>query len=164
MAEWKDFGEELKKSIVKTKRGIHIPNDKIKHLSDELDDVKDQYDDLEGGKWDKAYEAAWKKATTSKEAGALGRRAKAFKMSKEGKMLKKEICELKKSIKKNVKISDVEKDSDDEDEENLDDIEELLNMKKKDDKKKKSKKSKKSKKDDEEEDEDEDEEEELYLY
>jgi len=41
MAEWKDFGEALKKAIVKTKDGIHIKNSEIDHISDELDDVAD---------------------------------------------------------------------------------------------------------------------------
>lgn len=37
--EWKDFGELLKKSIVETPDGIHIPNSKMDALEDELDDV-----------------------------------------------------------------------------------------------------------------------------
>lgn len=66
--EWKEFGEALKKSIVKTPNGIHIPNSKMDALGDELDDVADQYDSLEGSKWDHAYEAGWKAATSNEEA------------------------------------------------------------------------------------------------
>lgn len=116
MKEWRDFGELLKKSIVKTKNGIHIKNEDA--LEDEMEDIEDEYKALKGSKWDKAYHALWKKAVTNKEAASLGRRANTFKHSAEGKALKKEMKELKMALKKHVKV---EKDSDSssDDEEDL---------------------------------------------
>lgn len=124
IAEWKDVGQVLKKNLKKTKDGfLHFPNSKIDDLSDELDDVADQYEQLGKGKggWNKKYEAAWKAALANKSFGSLKRRGKAFKQSKEGKALKKELCELKMAIKKNLKITDLPKkalecDSDSDDE------------------------------------------------
>lgn len=68
MAEWRDFGRALKKAIVKTKDGLHIKNSEIPHISDELDDVADQYEELGKGKggWKAKYDAAWKAALTTK--------------------------------------------------------------------------------------------------
>jgi hypothetical protein len=88
LKEWHDFGVALKKSIKKTKNGIHIDNKAIANISDEADDVADQYDALDGSKWDKAYTAAWKAATSNKQTASLKRRMHSFKMSMEGKALK----------------------------------------------------------------------------
>jgi len=66
MAEWRDFGLALKKAIVKTKDGIHIKNSEMDHISDELDDVADQYEELGKGPWGKAYDKAWKAAISNK--------------------------------------------------------------------------------------------------
>jgi hypothetical protein len=112
MKEWHDFGMALKKNIKKDKHGIYIPNKAMDKIEDELDDVKDQYKKLEGGKWDKAYTAGWKAAIHSNEAKALHKAKMGFKNSNEGKMLKKEVVELKNKIKQHLKISDL-KDSDD---------------------------------------------------
>lgn len=43
-----------------------MDNSAVDDLSDELDDVEGQYKHLEGSKWDKAYEAAVKKAFATK--------------------------------------------------------------------------------------------------
>jgi len=123
--EWTDVGHVLKKHLHKTKNGLHMDNDAVDDLSDELDDVADEYKDLDGSKWDKAYERAFKRAFSTKQAGALHRRMKAFGGSNEGKMLKKEMRELKWAIKKNLKISDVDS-SDDEDLE--DDLESMIKI------------------------------------
>lgn len=50
MKEWHDFGVALKKSIKKTKNGVHIDNKAVNNISDEADDVADQYDSLDGSK------------------------------------------------------------------------------------------------------------------
>merc|ERR1712167_393053 len=120
MKEWHDFGVALKKHIKKDKNGIYIDNKHMDDIEDELDDVKDQYKKLEGSKWDKAYTAGWKAAIHSNE----------------GKMLKKEVVELKNKIKQHLKITDL-KDSDS----SSDDEEDLAA------KKKVAKKAKKAKKD-----------------
>jgi hypothetical protein len=65
---------------------------------------------LKGSKWDKAYDAAWKKATTSTEAKSVGRRFQTFSKSAEFKALAKELKELDMALKKNVKVTDVPKD------------------------------------------------------
>lgn len=109
MKEWHDFGVALKKSIKKTKNGVHIDNKAIANISDEADDVADQYDALDGSKWDKAYTAAWKAATHNKETASLKRRMHSFKMSAEGKALRKEMIDLKHAIKKNLKVTDIPK-------------------------------------------------------
>merc|ERR1712167_19657 len=103
-----------------------MSNKHIDNLSDELDDVADQYEALGKGKggWKKKFDAAWKKSFATKEFGSVKRRAVAFKNSNEGKMLHKEAKELKMSIKKNLKISDLPDSSDSEDEE----LEELLKV------------------------------------
>lgn len=66
MAEWKDFGETLKKHVKKTKNGIKVDNKAIDEISDEADDVAQQYKDLKGSKWDHAYHDAWKAAFENK--------------------------------------------------------------------------------------------------
>lgn len=133
IAEWKDVGRVIKKNLKKTKKGLHFSNKAVDDLSDELDDVADQYEELgkNKGGWAKKYDAAWKKLLANKATASLKRRGKAFKMSKEGKMLKKEMCELKMAIKKNLKISDLPKkklaecasDSDSDDKDSDDDLE-----------------------------------------
>jgi len=106
-----------------------MDNDRVDDLSDELDDVADQYEHLKGSKWDKAYNAAWKKALSTKAAKATFRRMHAFRGSKEGKMLHKEMVDLKRAVKKNLKVTDLP-DSDDEDiEEDMEDIASTLTIK-----------------------------------
>merc|ERR1711935_497940 len=53
---------------------LHFDNKHVDNLSDELDDVADQYESLDGGKWDKAYTRAWKKALKTKQAQSVLRR------------------------------------------------------------------------------------------
>jgi len=120
MKEWHDFGVALKKHIKKDKNGIYIDNKHMDDIEDELDDVKDQYKKLEGSKWDKAYTAGWKAAIHSNEAKALHKAKMGFKNSNEGKMLKKEVVELKNKIKQHLKITDLkDSDSSSDDEEDL---------------------------------------------
>jgi len=125
MAEWRDVGHELKAHLKKTKNGLHYENKHIDDLSDELDDVADEYKALDGSKWDKAYEVALKRAFATKQAESLGRRAKTFGESNEGKALHKEMVDLKMAIKKNLKITDIDSSDDEED---LDDIESMIKI------------------------------------
>merc|ERR1719379_1285784 len=108
--EWKDFGMSLKEHIKKTKNGIHIDHEGMQIIQDEADDVEHEYKMLHGSKWEKAYTAAWKKATSSPEAASVGRRFEKFSTSDEWKMLDKELKELDAALKKHVKVTDLPKD------------------------------------------------------
>ena len=108
--EMKDFHDALKDHVKKTKTGIHIDNEGLQVIEDEADDVEHEYKMLHGSKWDKAYEAAWKKATSSPEAASVQRRAETFGKSAEWKALSKELKELDAALKKNVKVTDLPKD------------------------------------------------------
>merc|ERR1719446_38569 len=107
VAEWTDVFETLDDVVEHTDTGIHIDNDEMSHLEDELDDVADQYEKLEGSKWDHAFQNAWKDALTNREWGSVQRRGKAFKHSPQGKALKKEVHEFGHTLKKNVKVTDI---------------------------------------------------------
>merc|ERR1712178_305461 len=130
IAEWKDVGELLKKHVHHDKKTntLHLENKHMDDLSDELDDVADQYKSLDGSKWEKAYDAAWRKAVHSKQFQSLQRRAHAFKTSNEGKMLKKEVHELKMAVKKNLKVTDLPEDSDSSDDEEIEEVADLLKI------------------------------------
>ena len=114
MLEWKDFGMSLKEHIKKTKNGIHVDHAGMQIIEDEADDVEHEYKMLHGSKWEKAYDAAWKKATTSPEAKSVGRRFETFSKSAEWKMLEKELKELDAALKKHVKVTDLPKDMQEE--------------------------------------------------
>ena len=130
IAEWKDVGEVLKKNLHRQKDGsLHFDNKHVDNLSDELDDVADQYESLDGGKWDKAYTRAWKKALKTKQAQSVFRRAKAFKGSNEGKMLHKEMVDLKRAVKKNLKITDMPDLDSSDDEEEFEELASTLKIK-----------------------------------
>jgi len=130
VAEWKDVGELLKKHVKHDKKTntLHLDNKHMDNLSDELDDVADQYKSLDGSKWEKAYDAAWRKALHTKQFESVKRRAHAFKTSNEGKMLKKEVHELKMAVKKNLKVTDLPEDSDSSDDEEIEEVAELLKI------------------------------------
>jgi len=126
--EWMDVGKVLKEHLHEDKKtgALHMDNEAVEDLSDELDDVEGQYKHLEGSKWDKAYQAATKKAFATKQFAALKRRAATFKGSNEGKMLHKEMKELKMAIQKNLKVTDLESDSSDE--EDIESAEDMLKI------------------------------------
>lgn len=105
--EWTDVFKTLDKAVYHNDSGFHIHNDDMAAVEDELDDVADQYEELEGSKWDKAYTAGWDAALHNREAGGVERRAKAFKHSPEGQALKKEMKEFGKSLKENVEVTDI---------------------------------------------------------
>jgi hypothetical protein len=89
--EWTDVGKVLENNLRETDQGVHFPNHKMDELSAEVDDVSDTYETFFKSKWAKAYEAGWKAALENKEAGFVEKKAKAFKHSPQGKMLKKEM-------------------------------------------------------------------------
>merc|ERR1711988_570831 len=113
-AEIKDFHDSLKSHVKKTPNGIHIDHEGMQVIEDEADDVEHEYKMLHGSKWEKAYDAAWKKATSSPEAKSVGRRFETFKESEEAKMLAKEIGELKAALKTHVKVTDLPEDMQEE--------------------------------------------------
>jgi len=59
MAEWKQFGEALKKHVKETPNGIHIDDAGIEVIEDAADELGDEYEDLENSHWAKKYDAAW---------------------------------------------------------------------------------------------------------
>lgn len=68
-AEWEDVFKALDDMDVYHKKGgLHIDNDDVDNLSDELDDVADQYKELAKTPWQKAFDAQGKKAMSNKEA------------------------------------------------------------------------------------------------
>merc|ERR1712070_664275 len=112
--EMKDFHDALKDHVKKTKTGIHIDNEGLQVIEDEADDVEHEDKMLHGSKWEKAYDAAWKKATSSPEAASVGRRFETFKKSAEAKALGKELMELKQALKTHVKVTDLPEDMQEE--------------------------------------------------
>merc|ERR1719230_758496 len=79
----------------------------MKALSNEMDDVADQYKGLEQTKWAKAYKKGWMAATHSKSAKNVGKKAAAFKKSKPG---KKQMNFLKIEIDDEDEIEDAVED------------------------------------------------------
>jgi len=105
--EWEDVFKSLDGAVYHNDSGFHVDNSALQNLEDELDDVADQYEQLEGSKWDKAYHGAWDKAVNNRQAKSLGRRAESFKKSAEGKALGKELKDFGESLKQNVEVTDV---------------------------------------------------------
>merc|ERR1719443_1068239 len=76
--ELQDIVHGLDGHIKKTPQGWHIDHEGVQYVQDDLDDVDHLMDELEDSKWDGLYEAAWKKATSNKEAGSVERRFAKF--------------------------------------------------------------------------------------
>merc|ERR1711998_444185 len=112
-AEMKDFHDALKSHVKKTPQGIHIDQAGMHVIEDEADDIEHEYKMLHGSKWEKAYDAAWAKATSSPEAKSVGRRFETFSKSAEFKALAKELKELHDALKTHVKVTDLPEDMDD---------------------------------------------------
>jgi multidrug efflux pump subunit AcrB len=108
--EWTDVGKVLEENLKETDNGVHFDNEKMDELSEEIDDVADTYETFFKSKWAKAYDKGWKAAFETQEAKEVGQAAEEFKKSPAGRKLKKEMRELKHSIKKNVKVTDVPED------------------------------------------------------
>jgi len=107
VAEWKDVFDTLDKSVYHNKSGFHIDNKQMPHLEDEIEDVADQYEELDKTHWARKYDRAYHDLFTNKEAERLHVRAKAFKHSPQGKALKKEVKEFKQELKENVEVTDI---------------------------------------------------------
>lgn len=107
IAEWTDVFEAFDEVVYHNDNGMHISNEDMPHLEDEINDVVHQYKELEGSEWDKAYEEGWKAALTSKEFESVKRRGERFKKSEEGQALKKEMHDVKMAFKENVKVTDI---------------------------------------------------------
>ena len=113
-----DVFKHLDDSVYHNKAGLQIDNKALETLDDEVNDVEDEFKSFKKSKWNKIYETAMQKVFSNKQAHSVERRAKAFKASPQGKALHKEMKELGETLKKNVKISDInrfdEKESDEE--------------------------------------------------
>ena len=105
--EWMDVGHVLDENLTHDGKGLHFPNEHMDELSDELNDVVHEYEDLEGSKWDKAWTAGWEAAFKTKQAAQVGRRMKSLRKSEEGQALHKEVVEFKNKVHEHVKVSDV---------------------------------------------------------
>jgi len=120
-AEIEDVFRQLDESVYHNKNGLHIDNEELADLDDEITDVADEMKSFKKSKWNNIYEDQWRKVLSNKETHSLHRRLTAFKNSNEGKVLKKEMHDFKMALKKNVKVTDLpaKDDSDSDDEEFL---------------------------------------------
>jgi len=105
--EWKDVGRVLKNNVVKTRHGVHFNNGAVNRLSAELDDVSDHYEYLGTTHWNAKYNNAYKNLFTNRAFRKVKMSANAFKHSKAGHMLHKEVSELGQALKTHVKVTDI---------------------------------------------------------
>lgn len=105
--EWMDVGHIVEEHGYWNKTGFHFPQKYMDDLSDELNDVVHEYEDLEGTKWDAAWTTGWEAAMKTKQFASVKRRMKTLRKSPEGEALHKEVVDLKKKIKEHVKVSDL---------------------------------------------------------
>merc|ERR1712196_456188 len=94
-------------AVEPTENGFHIHNSKFDALEDQMDDIKEDYEDLEGSKWDHAYHDAFEAAFTSDEAHELGEALEDFKESDEGELLHDSVEDFFETVHDNVHVSDV---------------------------------------------------------
>lgn len=99
--------DTMEKEAFTNEDELYIDNKHLDELTDNVEDLEDEYESLEKSKWGKAYKKAYHKAFTNDEAKSVERRAKTFKHSKEGKSLKKELEDFGHSLEKNVEVTDV---------------------------------------------------------
>ena len=114
----KEIGEVLNqvdKSVYHNKAGLQINNGELNKLDEEVTDVVDEFKSFKKSKWQKIYEAKWAAAFENKQAKSLHRRMLTFKKSPQAKALKKEMKDLKLSLEKNVKVTDLTKNFSEED-------------------------------------------------
>ena len=105
--EWEDVFKTLDETVYHNKKGLYIDNDHVDDLSDELDDVEDEYKKLAKSPWGSKLKKVYTDAFTNKEWKSVGRRGEAFEKSKEGQALKVELDDFGKALKENVKVTDV---------------------------------------------------------
>jgi hypothetical protein len=113
--EAKDIFEALDDAVYHNKKGLHIDNDDLEDVDDEVSDFIDEVKKFKKSPWAKKYDLAMKKVFSNKQAQSLHRRMVAFKNSNEGKALGKEMKDFKMALKKNVKITDLPKNFEEED-------------------------------------------------
>jgi len=118
-AEIEDVFRQLDKSVYHNKQGMHIDNDDLQKVDDELTDVADEMKAFKKSKWNAAYNDKMQKVFNNKQAQSLHRRLVSFKNSKEGKALAKELKDFKMSLKKNVKVTDLPKAMEEESDDDL---------------------------------------------
>ena len=107
MQEWREFGEALHNAIEETPTGIHIHNSKMDALEDRVDDIKEDYEDLEKSHWAPKFDHAFHNAFENDEAHALHGALKKFKHSPQGHKLGKSLHNLGETIHDNVHVSDI---------------------------------------------------------
>lgn len=108
MKEWRDFGEALRAAIVQTPNGIHINNDALDEVEDEVEDIDAQYKHLETTHWNKDYHQAFDSLFHNAEAQRLGHYVETkWNPSREAKRGAKELHEFGQAIHDNVEVSDV---------------------------------------------------------
>lgn len=110
MKEWQEFGEALHDAIEETPTGIHIHNSKFDELEDRVDDIKEDYEDLEHSTWAPKFDRAFHAAFDNEEAHALHGALKKFKHSPQGKKLGASLHNLGETIHDNVHVSDIPED------------------------------------------------------
>ena len=84
VSEWKDVGECLEDNVYENDTGYHMDNSALNELTDELEDVGNEYQKLSKTHWAKDYDKAYHAAFTNKQAKSVERRANHFKRSKQG--------------------------------------------------------------------------------
>jgi len=107
MQEWREFGEALHEAIEETPTGIHIHNSKFDALEDRVDDIKEDYEDLDKTHWAKEFHGAFQAAFSNSEMKGLHKALKAFEESKEGNKLEHSLKNLGKTVHENVHVSDI---------------------------------------------------------
>jgi hypothetical protein len=107
MQEWREFGEALHEAIEETPTGVHIHNSKFDDLEDKVDDIKEDYEDLEKTHWAPEFDKAFHGAFENDEAHALEGALKKFKHSPQGHKLGKSLHNLGETIHDNVHVSDI---------------------------------------------------------
>ena len=94
-AEIEDVFRQLDKSVYHNSQGMHIDNEDLQKVDDELTDVADEMKRFKKSAWKAKYEQQMQKTFNNKQAQSLHRRLVAFKNSAEGKALSKELKDLK---------------------------------------------------------------------
>lgn len=107
MKEWQEFGEALHEAIEETPNGIEIHNSKFDAIEDRVDDIKEDYEDLEDTHWHHDFERAFHGAFNNDEAHGLKGAMKRFKHSPQGHKLGHSIHNLGETIHDNVHVSDI---------------------------------------------------------
>merc|ERR1712070_898937 len=86
---------------------VHIQNDMLPKLVDELDDVEHEFNKQKTGPWGTAFKSGWNKASNNQQAHAVSREFHEMQTwSPEYKKLEHSVQDLEEAIERNVKITD----------------------------------------------------------